>query len=84
MRPHRSRWPALLALSVAAIGGGYSVLGLVMIGSLYGPTPTGSHRFAVNVYLAALAVATFVAVAAVVVLVRAYRSGNTARGDAVE
>jgi len=55
-----------------------------MIGSLYGPTPAGPPRVAVNVYLAALAVATLVAVAAVVVLVRAYRSGNTARGGAVK
>ena len=60
------------------------MLGLVMIGSLYGPTPTGPHRVAVNVYLAALAVATLVAVAAVVILVRAYRSGSTARGGAVK
>jgi hypothetical protein len=55
-----------------------------MIGSLYGPNPTGSHRLAINLYLAALAVATFVGAAAVVVLVRSYRSGSTVRSDALK
>ena len=83
MRPQRSRWLAWLAIAIAAVGGGYSVLGLVMIGSLYGPNPTGSHRLAINVYVAAL-VATFVGVTALVVLVRAYRSGTATRGDVAE
>jgi hypothetical protein len=79
MRLQRSTWPAWLALALGVLGGTFSLLGIIMVGSFHVARPHAQYRTAAWIYSGALAVATLIALGAGIFLIRAYRKPTTAR-----